>query len=319
MTSEKIAVLFNPSSGRGRAADRKAEVEAGLRKNGVTFDLFVTESEAELKSLAVRAGRSHRTVVGAGGDSTFHLIVNELVRSGASAAFGMIGTGSSNDIDREFGLDSIERACLALKTGRRRRVDLGAIMNGGRILRYFLGQANIGIGARVNIFVEELGVRRPWLARRQSLAGLLGIIRAYKSGGLPVTLTIHSDGPAVSGAFISAVFANIRYWSTGRVIAPLARPDDGLLDACFIGTCSFFRLTRIARLAVDGRHGRMKEVRFGRSRSFEVLSATPFPVQTDGEILGSRDRPDEFTRIGIESVPGALEIIAGEREKESSG
>jgi diacylglycerol kinase (ATP) len=312
MTADKIAVLFNPSAGQGRATDRKAEVEAGLRNNGVSFDFFVTESEAELKSKAVTAGRSYRTVVGAGGDSTFHLIVNELVRSGASAGFGMIGTGSSNDIDLEFGLDSIGKACLALKTGRRRRVDLGAITNGGRILRYFLGQANIGIGARVNIFVEELGVNRPWLARRQSLAGLLGIIRAYKSGGLPVTLTVHSDGPTVSGGFISAVFANIRYWSTGRVIAPKARPDDGLLDACFIGMCPFFRLARIARLAVDGRHGRMKEVRFGRSQSFEVLSETPFPVQTDGEILGSRERPDEFTRIGIETVPGALDLISGE-------
>jgi diacylglycerol kinase (ATP) len=311
MNGDKIAVLFNPSAGKGAASDLKSEVEARLRAAGVAYDLFVTKNEEHLKELAVTAGRNYGTVVGAGGDSTFHLIVNELVRSDSPAGFGMIGTGSSNDIDREFGLDSIEKACLALKGGRRRRVDLGSISESGKILRYFLGQANIGLGAQVNIFVEETARRRPWLARRQTLAGFLGILNAYRSGRLPVRISVRSDGETVADTFVAAVFANIRYWSTGRIITPSAAPDDGILDACFIRMCSVPRLARIAGLASRGRHGQMKEVRFGRSQSFDILSQTPFNVQTDGEILGSRERPAEFTRLGIGIVPGRIEIVAG--------
>ncbi len=318
MTADKIAVLFNPSSGRGTAAGRREAVEACLRANGLAFDLFVTGSEAELKALAVQTGRSHRTVVGAGGDSTFHLVVNELVRSGSRAGFGMIGTGSSNDIDREFGLDSIAKACFSLKEGRRRRIDLGAIVSGGRVERYFLGQANIGLGVAVNEFVERLASRRPRLAARQTLAGFLGIVGAYRSGRLPVRLFVRFGGQTVTDGFIAAVFANIRYWATGRLIAPEAKPDDGILDACLIRMCPILRLARIARLALDGRHGGLDEVRFGRSPSFEILSETPFAVQTDGEILGSRERPEAFTRIVIENIPGALEVVVGAWKRRKS-
>jgi diacylglycerol kinase (ATP) len=316
MSGGKIAVLLNPSSGGGRALDRKSLVEARLRANGVSFDLFVTDSEQALKDLTAESGRNYGTVVGAGGDSTFHIVVNELMRSGSSARFGMIGLGSSNDVDREFALDSVEKACLALKTGWTRRIDLGAIRSEGRILRRFIGQANVGIGASVNIFVERLVRTRPAIGRRQTLAGILGIVRAYRHGEVPLPLRVSSDGGAVSGDFVAVVFANIRYWATGRMIAPEARPDDGLLDACAVEACSIARLARIARLSGTGRHGRMKQVRFMRSRSYELESAEQFAVQTDGEILGGTDTPEKFTRIGIEIIPGALEIVAGEPRKD---
>jgi len=262
-----------------------------------------------LKALARERTLTHATVVGAGGDSTFHLIVNEIVKAGGAARFGMIGVGSSNDIDREFGLDSLEKACLALKRGWIRRVDLGHIVRGSETLRYYLGQANIGLGALVNRYVDALARRKPALGRRQTLAGVLGIIRSYRSGILPLSLTMDSEAGTVRGQFIAAVFSNIRYWATGKMIAPEALPDDGTLDACLIGRCSFSRLARIARLAGKGRHGTMKEVRFLRSSSFEVSSETPFEVQADGEIIGGAESPETFERIAFKVLPRALDLV----------
>lgn len=309
MTKDRAAVLFNPSAGRGKAMGMKDRVEACLRENDVPYDLFVTGSEEELRALAREHARNRSTVVGAGGDSTFHLIVNEIVKAGAVARFGMIGVGSSNDIDREFNVDSLEKACRTLKRGWSRRVDLGCIVQGSETLRYFLGQANVGLGAQVNGYVDALARRKPALGRRQTLAGVLGVIRSYRSGILPLSLTMDLEAGTVRGDFVAAVFSNIRYWATGKLIAPEALPDDGSLDACLIGMCSFGRLARIAWLAGKGRHGTMKEVRLLRSSSFEVSSETPFEVQADGEIIGGAERPEKFERVIFKVLPRALDLV----------
>ena len=309
MTKDKAAVLFNPSARRGKAIGMKDRIEACLHRHAVPYELFVTGSEKELKALAREHALTYATVVGAGGDSTFHLIVNEIVKAGAIARFGMIGAGSSNDIDREFGVDSLEKAVHALKRGWTRRVDLGCIVRGSETLRYYLGQANIGLGAQVNEYVDAVARRKPALGRRQTLAGVLGVIRSYRSGILPLSLTVDSGAGTVDGEFVAAVFSNIRYWATGKLIAPEARPDDGILEACLIGMCSFGRLARIAWLAGKGRHGTMKEVRFLRSSSFEVSSETPFAVQTDGEIIGGAERPDTFERVAFKVLSRALDLI----------
>ncbi len=310
MTRDRAAILFNPSSGRGRALDRKSYVEARLREIGLPFDLFVTRSEEDLRALARACGETHGTVVGVGGDSTFHWIVNELVRSGSSASFGMIGTGSSNDIDREFGLDSPDKAFAALKGGRTRRIDLGLIERDGVPVRYYLGQANIGLGARVNIFVENQFHQRPWLGRRQTLAGILGIVDAFRSKDLPLRLSIIPGGGATE-EYTLAIFSNIRYWATGRMICPDAVINDGMLDACLIGKTSFFGLLRIARLAGAGKHGKERDVFFSKAKSFEVSSETPFAVQTDGEIVGAPGQPERFVRVAFRAVPKALDLICG--------
>jgi diacylglycerol kinase (ATP) len=310
MTRGKAAILFNPSSGKGRALDRKSYVEARLREIGLSFDLFVTRSEEDLRALARACGETHGTVVGVGGDSTFHWIVNELVRSGSSASFGMIGTGSSNDIDREFGLDSPDKAFVALKGGRTRRVDLGLIERDGTPVRYYLGQANIGLGARVNIFVENQFQKRPWLGRRQTLAGILGIVDAFRSKDLPLRLSIIPGGGA-AGEYTLAAFSNIRYWATGRMICPEAVTDDGMLDACLIGKTSFFGLLRIARLAGAGKHGKKNGVVCTKAKRFDVSSETPFVIQTDGEIVGAPGRPERFDRVTFRAVPKALDLVCG--------
>lgn len=76
----------------------------------------------------------------------------------------------------------------ALKRNRTRPVDLGGLMPSGKTLRYFLGQANIGLGVVVNRYVQGLTHRRPWRARRQTLAGTLGVMRAYRKLQIPLDL-----------------------------------------------------------------------------------------------------------------------------------
>lgn len=309
MSTDKIAVLFNPSAGKGKALKNKNRLEQLLRRFDIPHDLFVTQSEENLKELTRQNSHRFKTLAGAGGDSTFHIMVDEIMKTGEEVNLGMIGLGSSNDISREFGVDTLEKACAVLKAGKTTRIDLGCISKERTILKYFVGQANIGLGAWVNKYVDELAYKRPRLARIQGVAGTLGIIHSYRTKKIPLSLTIESEEGKVEGQFVLAVFSNIRYWATGRKINPAARPDDGRLDGCLIKACSFARLAYLAALARKGKHVKAREVKILRSRAFEISSEQAFQVQADGEILGGSGEAASFKKIQFTVIPQALNVV----------
>jgi diacylglycerol kinase (ATP) len=306
---DRIAILFNPSAGQGKALKKRDRLERHLQEWEVPFDLMVTTSEDNLRALTRECAGRYQTLAGAGGDSTFQIMIDEIARSGANVDFGLIALGSSNDVAREFDLDNLEKACQALKRGRTRSIDLGSVEHEGKILKYFIGQANIGLGARVNRYVEEISRTRPRLAAFQGLAGTLGIIRSYQRKEVPLHLTVLADGQIREGGYVVANFSNIRFWASGRTLSPSARPDDGWLDGCLIEECSFLRLARLAFLARKGRHAGAPEVEFMRAPGFKISAERAFEVQVDGEIIGGTKTPLFFNDIQVRAVPQALRLI----------
>jgi len=304
-----IPVLLNPSAGAGRASRMRARLESELKRQGIPYTLTVPESEAGLREATRRLAAAERVIAGAGGDSTFLIMAEEILKSGGRAALGLVGMGSSNDIPSSLGLDTIEAACRALGEGRPRGIDVGVVERDGARLGYFLGQANLGLGVAVNRYVAGLAARRPRLASRQFLDGFFGVREAYRMGRIPVAMRIEGgEAGRVEGSFVAAVFANTPLWATGLRIAPEARPDDGLLDLCLIEACPFRRLLRIYAAARKGRHADLPEVRLRCSKKFEVKLAGPAFVQTDGEILEVGGGEGSQT-IAFGLLPSALNIL----------
>ena len=304
-----MLVLFNPSSNQGRAAGKRGILQAALNRAGLEHAFVVTQSVGHLRRMAREAGRDYKIIVGAGGDSTYSIIAGEITAGRTDAVLGMIPLGSSNDVPREFGLERMDRAVQALKEGRTRAIDLGVVRAGGSVLGCFLGQANVGLGAVVNRRVARMAERRRKTARRQWAAGYLAVRAALWSREVPLRLDIKDGGPAYSGKVLAAVFSNIRYWATGKIIAPKARTDDGLLDLCLIKPCRFLRLAEIYRLAGKGRHGRLRQVEFRQAGVFRLRSEVPMEIQADGDILGTSDGRTRFNDLEIGILPAALQII----------
>lgn len=307
---ERVAVLLNPSSGGGLASRSRDRLERRLRDSGRPYELYVTASESHLRELARAKAGQCAILAAAGGDSTFQIVAEEIVRSGARTSLAMFGLGSSNDIPREFGIDGLERAAAALAAGRSRRIDLGVVESEGLAPRHFIGQASLGLGVFVNQAAACVASRTPGLARFQSLVGFLGTAGAFRKKLVPVALAVRSQDRKVEGRFQVANFANIRYWATGRKLLPQARPDDGLLDACLIREGSFLRLARLAMAVRKGRHLGSADVEFLKSPAFDISSKLPFAVQVDGEVLGGASSPTLFRRVRVRVAPGALTIIA---------
>jgi diacylglycerol kinase family enzyme len=307
---EKVAILFNPSSGKGRASQKRRALHACLKENGVAFDWFESRHEDDLRDLVKVTAADYPTLVAAGGDTTMLIVINELMRLKADNSLGMIGLGSCNDVVREFEIHSLKKACLAIRKNRSRRIDLGMALDGEKVLRYYPGQASIGLAVLINQYVERVMKRSPRLGKYQTLSGLRGGWQALRSADLPMELTVEYENGTFRGEFILAVFNNIRYYAAGKMATPRARTDDGLLDAFLVKKCSFSRLAYITFLTPPAAYAEKKETVAIQAPRFMVRSDKPFSVQIDGEILPAGDAPRLFKKIEFASAPQALKIIS---------
>jgi diacylglycerol kinase (ATP) len=306
----KVAILFNPSAGKGRAGQKQRVLEKCLKEQGVTYDLFNSRSEDDLRNLVGAAAEDYPTLIAAGGDTTFLIVINEMLRLGLDNALGMIGLGSCNDVVREFEIHSLKKACRAIKSNRSRRIDLGMALAGEKVLRYYPGQASIGLAVLINQYVERVVKRSPRLGKYQTLSGIRGGWQALRSVDLPMNLTVEHENGILKGEFILAVFNNIRYYAAGKMATPLARTDDGMLDAFLVKKCSFSRLAYITFLTPPAAYAEKKETVAIQAPRFTVKSDTPFSVQIDGEILSAANNPRQFRKIEFASAPQALKIIS---------
>jgi len=307
---EKIAILFNPSAGKGRAAKKRQTLERTLKEQAIAYDWFESRNEDDLRDLVKATAKNHPILIAAGGDTTFLIVINEMLRLRLDNALGMIGLGSCNDVVREFEIHSLKKACQAIKRNRSRRIDLGMVRENGKILRYYPGQASIGLAVLINQYVERVVKRSPRLGKYQTLSGLRGGWQALRSAELPMHLTVEYENGILRGEFILAVFNNIRFYAAGKMATPLARTDDGLLDAFLVKKCSFSRLAYITFLTPPAAYAEKKETVIVQAPSFTVKSDKPFSMQIDGEILSAAGMPREFKKIEFASAPGALKIIS---------
>ncbi len=307
---DKIAVLFNPSAGKGRAAQKRRALQRCLKEQGVVHDWFESRHEDDLRDLVAVTAGDYPTLVAAGGDTTLLIVINELMRLGADNTLGMIGLGSCNDVVREFDVHTMKKACLALRRNRTRQIDLGAVREGKKVLRYYPGQASIGLAVLINQYVDRVVRHNPRLGKYQTLSGIRGGWQACRSDEVPIRLEVEHENGRVSGEFMLAVFNNIRYYAAGRKALPKARTDDGLLDAFLIRKCSFSRLAYLALLTPPAAYAEKKEAIVLQAPRFLVRADKPFTVQIDGEILNQGEQPRSFHSLEFASVPRALKIIS---------
>jgi diacylglycerol kinase (ATP) len=317
---KKIAVLFNPSSGRGKSIKEKKKIERYFTANGLDIDLSVSQSEDHLRELAEESVLKYPVIVGVGGDTTFNIIAAEILHTCPAPVLGMIGTGSANDVVRGLGIHNIDHACNAIKKGRVREMDVGTLKikrdRGKDELIFFLGTLSAGLGTTVNRYVEQFHQRRKLLARlnpfTQVSAGLLGIRRSFSSGALPLNTRIHCTPPGSSEpveaeiSFSLLVFLNTPYYANGLKLVEgehETRLFDGLLDCCIVHTTSFTNTLGMGLKVRKGKHANREEVTLLKAPLFTVTPAAPMDLQVDGEII------EQVREFEVSVVPGWLKVL----------
>ena len=316
---DKIAILFNPSSGKGRSLKEKAKIELTLTANGIEYDLFVSESEEHLKILAAETASKYPVIVAVGGDTTFNIAAAEILKQNPAPTMGMIGTGSANDIVRSLGIHKLEDACKAIKAGNTREMDVGCLgLSAGTY--FFLGTLSAGLGTTVNRYVEQFHHKHKLLAKiklfnfTQLIAGLYGIYDSFSSKRLPLKGEIRCTGAhngktiAKEIQFSLLAFMNTPYYANGLQLievndTPAPTLFDGLLDCCVIHTTSFLATFKMGMKVQKRKHIEREGFMLLRSSSFRVILEKVIDIQVDGEII---EGVEEFE---VSIIPGKLTVL----------
>lgn len=273
-------LIVNPSSGRELAGEHARPLAVALEPHFGTLELFETTGDGDASNAARDAvGRGCDTIFVAGGDGTLNEAVNGVWQARAldRVRFGILPLGTGNDFAMALGVPTdITEAVKVLAAQRELQVDVG-LVNG----RLFLNTSGGGYIAEVSVAVTP---------QLKTIVGRL----AYLIGGAqalldyePVRATIRADPGEVRiglGLYAFAV-CNSRLIGGGRLIAPDAILDDGLLDVCLIEAMSTVEFVNLARKVADGEHVNDPRVRYLQAASVTIELDRETRVNTDGEVM----------------------------------
>jgi len=296
-----VLVVVNPVSGGGRTAKRWPEFQRALAAAGLEAETVFTGGPGDATGIArqgVREGRA--LVVAAGGDGTISETAAGFFAEGApisgETGFGVLPTGTGGDFRRTFGIPIEPRAAArVLADGGRRRIDAGLVRyvdrEGHPEQRTFVNIADAGIGGEV-IHRVNTGPKVLPGAATFFLASVRALL-AWKNRPLAVTI----DGLRREVVAQQVVVANCQYFGGGMRMAPMAEPDDGLLDVIVVGDVNAIENVRGLGRIRKGTHLDVPnpKVKAYRGKRIEVESDYPIPIDVDGE--------------GPGTVPAIFEVI----------
>jgi diacylglycerol kinase (ATP) len=289
--SREIALLTNPTAGKGRGAKLRRGALTRLRAAGLTVRDLQGRDPGEAADLARQcvAGGVDALVV-CGGDGMVHLAVQALAGSGVP--LGIIPAGTGNDVARYLDLPrkDPEAAVDRVVAGRTRRIDLARSGS-----QYFVTVLAAGFDAVVNERANRM--RWPKGQLRYTLA-TLAELRVFRP--LPYVLQLDDRRLALEAMLVAV--GNGPSFGGGLRITEGAVLDDGLLDVVVIKPMSKLDLVRTYPKLFKGTH--VTHPRYEHHRVRSVTVAAPGIVSyADGERFGSLP-------LTIEAAPGALTVLA---------
>ena len=277
----KSKLVVNPVAGADSAPDHLTLINERLRSRLGSIDIVITAAEGDATRAgeeAVRDEYDHLFI--AGGDGTLNEVLNGVgsVPGGFDAVtFGLIPLGTGNDFATALGIpEDVDGALQVLLEGVRVGVDVGRLND-----RYFINVSAGGFIAEVSDAVNP---------QLKTIAGKL----AYLIGGAQVIFTHEPVATLVSGrpgsglthtTLTTFAVCNSRLVGGGRLIAPDAVINDGLLDVCLIEampTIDFLALlTRVSK----GEHVGDERVSYFRAAQVDFTFDRMITVNTDGQVL----------------------------------
>jgi YegS/Rv2252/BmrU family lipid kinase len=290
----QFTAVVNPTAGGSTGAAALLPVARLLREAGAGLETEYSRSLAHAQELALRAGERGRVVLAVGGDGIAGGIGGAL--SGTDTVLGLIPAGRGNDFARALRLPTAAADLTrVLLHHEPRRVDTIEVESAVHARTVVLGSVYAGVDALANQHANHARVLRG------AASYYAGGLRAV-TGWRPVSYRVTVDGEEHLHRGYTVVAANSAYYGSGRIIAPAALTDDGLLDVVMIREAPrrlFFTLMNELK---TGAHTARPEVVILRGREIRIEADRPVPYGADGEVeaalpVTARVRPGDLAML----------------------
>jgi diacylglycerol kinase (ATP) len=286
----QIALLTNPTSGKGKGARVSTLVAPRLRDAGFTVSELTGRDADEALDLAhgcVADGVD--TLVVIGGDGMVHLAVQAL--AGSETRLGLIPAGTGNDVARYLDLprkDPLVAADVVIG-GKERSIDLARVG-----AKYYVTVLAAGFDAKVNERANDM--TWPMGQMRYNLA-TLAELRTFE----PIPYVLEIDGEQQRFDAMMVAVGNGPSFGGGLRITEGAVLDDGLLDVVVILPMSKVGLVRTYPKLFKGTHIHHPDYRHYTGRTV-TIAAPGVVAYADGERIGALP-------LTVEVAPLALRVL----------
>ena len=304
---EQLLLIYNPTSGTGRAATRLSEIVDVCTKAGWLVTAYPTQLKGDATRIARELGGQYGRVICMGGDGTLSEVAAGLMELEGPPPLGYIPFGSTNDCATTLRLPRSHRqaARVAAATGVPVPADMG-LLNG----HPFVYVAAFGA-------FTEVAYDTP-----QDLKNTFGHL-AYIMAGIasipsitPYRLNVEYDGQTLEDDFFYGMVCNTDSVA-GMKNLPTDRIDldDGLFEVILVKKP--MNIGEIgAGLQALLRPGAVEEgsalLSFHASR-LKFVSEKPIPWTIDGEYGGSHEVSE------VENHRQALAILSGRKQGGGQG
>ncbi|MEU6253834.1 YegS/Rv2252/BmrU family lipid kinase [Streptomyces sp. NPDC047043] len=289
-----FTAIVNPTAGGSTGAAALLGVARLLREAGAELETEYSRSLAHAQELARHAGQQGRVVLAVGGDGIAGGIGGAL--SGTGTVLGLVPAGRGNDFARALQLPTEPEALVkVLLHNEPRPVDTIEVESAVHHRTVVLGSVYAGVDALAN--------------RHANHAKLLKGAASYYAGGLravttwrPAHYRVTVDGEEHRHTGYTVVAANSGYYGSGRLIAPGARLDDGLLEVVMISEAPRRLFFAMMNELKSGTHVDRPQVRILRGREISISADREVPYGADGEV-------EAVLPVTVRVLPGALRVL----------
>jgi diacylglycerol kinase (ATP) len=299
MSEKAVVFLVNPASDNGATGKRWPELAHRAARLGLTGETLFSERPGHLIELARSAVDGGATlVVAVGGDGTLNEVVNGIAGRDVDLATIPLGTGM--DFGRTYGIPTkFEDAVRLALDGAPRTIDAGRVSyrtwGGEDAERWFANVGSVGmsgaVAQRANGMSKALGGKATFFY------ALTRVFLEWEN----TDVTVRFDGEERHGKMHDVIVANGVWHGGGMMLAPDARPDDGVFDVIMIGDVGKVDFLTTAPKLYKGRHVGHPKIEVVRTARVEVDAAERLPIELEGEQVGT-------TPATFEVVPGALRV-----------
>ncbi|MGI6554130.1 MAG: YegS/Rv2252/BmrU family lipid kinase [Bacillota bacterium] len=273
---KKTLLIYNPTAGREKAAQRVILARSILLEAGMGVDLFATEKPGDAQKAAAGAHFDYDTIIAAGGDGTLHEVVNGIGLGGSNIKLGIIPAGTSNDFARALRIPTdVRQACRLIASGRVQKTDLGSL--NGRLFINIAGGGNL-----TNISYEVPSRLKTYLGQLAYFAKSFEELPRLK----PVRVRLEIPETVLEDDIMLFLTANSHAVGGFDHLAPSASLTDGLLDLIVVKAVSLAEFVPIAARAFIGDHINHPKVTYLQTPWVKVSSLEEVYLNTDGEYAG---------------------------------
>lgn len=310
----KPLIVLNPNSQGGKTGKCADELQGVIQRYVGDADMSFTERPRHAVEIAEQAARDGRdSIIAVGGDGTIHEVANGLMQARADGVapppLGIVGQGTGGDFRRCLDLEHrLDQYCKVIAGKKTRSIDIGRFSFRNNVgeedQAYFVNILSVGLGGLVDRYVADAS--RALGGTLAYLGATLKALNKSEIGILDCKVFNGEEHESIELHTRQVAICNGRFFGSGMEVAPMAKPDDGLLNVVSMGDSPRIKFLVKSLSIYSGKHLDNPGVEVFSCDRIDIELRNDsirdeFPLDVDGEPLGTLP-------ISIELVPKALDV-----------